>query len=258
MRIHFHILIPSRYRSTRLPGKSLLEIAGKPMIQHVVERCQKSDAASVVVATDDRRIYDIVIEFGAQAVMTSADHNSGSDRVAEAVAYLGLNDNEIIVNVQGDEPDIPPVLVNQVAAALEADHNCHMCTAITDIEHESELQDPAVVKVVTDINDYALYFSRSSIPFVRDSTGRGVAPPQRHLGIYGYRAGYIKNFASQAVSPLEESEKLEQLRALWYGDRILCIKADKIPTAGVDTEQDLERMRKHFNPRIKTAKLYEP
>ena len=245
----FHVIIPARYASHRLPGKALLDIGGKPMIQHVVERCNQSAAKSVVVATDDDRIVDVVKGFGGDAVLTSRDHPSGSDRIAEACRILGLEDQDIIVNVQGDEPDMPAALIDQVAQALASDGVASMATASTLLEDRSQLTDPSVVKVVTDRKGYAIYFSRATIPWVRSENSSKLAETaikygRRHLGIYAYRAGYIKTFAARESCELENLEKLEQLRGIWYGDRILCVDAVDTPGPGIDTEQDLERARK--------------
>jgi 3-deoxy-manno-octulosonate cytidylyltransferase (CMP-KDO synthetase) len=245
----FHVIIPARYASHRLPGKALLDIGGKPMIQHVVERCKQSAARSVVVATDDNRIVEVVKGFGADVILTSTDHPSGSDRIAEASRILSLEDREIIVNVQGDEPDMPAALIDQVALVLANDGAASMATACTLLEDHSQLTDPSVVKVVIDRSGYAMYFSRATIPWVRSENSSKLAQTalqhgRRHLGIYAYRAGYIQEFAARESCELENLEKLEQLRGLWYGDRILCVDAVQTPGPGIDTEQDLERARK--------------
>ncbi len=245
----FHIIIPARYHSSRLPGKPLLDIAGKPMIQHVVEQCAQCGAASVTVATDDSRIETAVTRFGGQVVMTSEQHASGTDRVAEAASKLRLEEDEIIVNVQGDEPDMPPALVKQVAQALDADSVAKSCTASTPLDSAAQLHDPSVVKVVTDQSGYALYFSRAPVPWSRQEQQIGEGPAlsaSRHLGIYAYRAGYIREFAGRPVCQLEQLEKLEQLRTLWYGEKILCVEALETPGPGIDTPQDLERARQQF------------
>jgi 3-deoxy-manno-octulosonate cytidylyltransferase (CMP-KDO synthetase) len=219
------------------------------MIQHVVERCNQSAASSVVVATDHNRIVEVVKGFGGTAVLTSTDHPSGSDRIAEASRILGLENQEIIVNVQGDEPDMPAALIDQVAVALASDSGASMATASTLLEDRSQVTDPSVVKVVTDRNGYAIYFSRATIPWVRGENSSQLAESalqhgRRHLGIYAYRAGYIKEFAARGSCELENLEKLEQLRGIWYGDRILCVDAVQTPGPGIDTEQDLEQARK--------------
>ena len=247
----FHVIIPARYQSGRLPGKPLMEISGKPMVQHVMERAQRSDATSVVIATDDSRIEQAVKAFGGDVVMTSTAHESGSDRIAEAATTLGLDDDAIIVNVQGDEPDMPPSLINQVAELLANRRGAVMATACAPLEDDSQLMDPSVVKVVTDKNDYAIYFSRATIPWVRSDSSSELADNaaeivRRHLGIYAYRSGYIQQFASRSPCYLEQLERLEQLRALWHGERIACCNALDVPGPGVDTLQDLENTRKRF------------
>lgn len=245
----FHIIIPARYGSTRLPGKPLLDIAGKPMIQRVYESCKTTSAESVTVATDDRRIADVVQGFGGAVVITATEHESGTDRIAEAVTILGLADDVTVVNVQGDEPDMPPALIEQLAIALERGESVEMATASAPIDDTSQLQDPSVVKVVVDRNEIALYFSRSTIPWQDYKLTNNPAIPtnvRRHLGIYAYRAGYIKSFAARLPCELERLERLEQLRALWYGERIRCIQAIEIPGPGIDTATDLERVREQF------------
>ncbi len=244
----FNIIIPARYGSSRLPGKPLLDIGGKPMIQHVVENGHRSAAQRVIVATDDERIIDAVLGFGGEAVMTSATHRSGSDRIAEVSTQLGLQEQSLIVNVQGDEPDMPAALINQVAQALADDTDAMMATACTRLEDITQLTDSSVVKVVTDKYGYAIYFSRATIPWVRCENSSALADhaeqhARRHLGIYAYRAGYIRIFASRPASELENWEKLEQLRALWHGDKICCVDAIAVPGCGIDTPADIERAR---------------
>ncbi len=245
--VGFHIIIPARYASSRLPGKPLLDIGGKPMLQHVLERCNQSAAESVIVATDDDRIADAVIGFGGEVVMTSPDHRSGSDRIAEAATVLGLKDHAVVVNVQGDEPDMPAALIDQVAQALANDADAAMTTACTPLDEVSQLTDSSVVKVVTDKNGYAIYFSRAAIPWVQceNSLARAQHYARRHLGIYAYSAGYLRLFASRQSCELENLEKLEQLRGLWHGDKICCVDAVEVPGAGIDTEADLERARQN-------------
>ncbi len=239
-----HVIIPARYASTRLPGKPLLDIAGKPMIRHVVERARESGARSVTVATDDERIYAACEQFGAAVVMTSAGHGSGTERLAEAIRKLGIGPDEIVVNVQGDEPLMSPALVRQVAEALAAHAGAVVATVGTPIRDDAELRNPNVVKVVFDANGYALYFSRAPIPFPRDG---GLPPAHRHLGLYAYRAGYVARYVALAPSPYEQAEQLEQLRVLWHGGRIAVHVTDQAPPAGVDSPEDLERVRKYFN-----------
>ncbi|WP_423909148.1 3-deoxy-manno-octulosonate cytidylyltransferase [Candidatus Spongiihabitans sp.] len=248
----FHIIIPARYASSRLPGKPLLDIGGKPMLQHVLERCNQSAAESVIVATDDDRIADAVTGFGGEVVMTSPDHRSGSDRIAEAATALGLKDHAMVVNVQGDEPDMPAALIDQVAQALANDADAAMATACAPLDNVSQLTDSSVVKVVTNKSGYAIYFSRAAIPWVRGENSLDLAHhaqhyARRHLGIYAYSAGYIRIFASRQSCELENLEKLEQLRGLWHGDKICCVDAVEAPGAGIDTEADLERARQNVD-----------
>ena len=229
----FHVIIPARYASTRFPGKPLADLKGKPMVVHVCERAAQSGAQGVHVATDDERIAQAVRKHGFQAVMTRADHPSGTDRLAEAAAQLRLGDQAIVVNVQGDEPLIPPALIRQVAErAADAD----MATACHAIHDAAALDNPNVVKVVLDAKGYALYFSRSRIPYPRD----GEAPCYRHAGIYGYRVRFLRQYAALEPAPIERAEALEQLRALWHGHRIAVVVSEHEIPPGVDTPQDLE------------------
>lgn len=240
--VRFTIVIPARYASTRFPGKPLADLAGRPMIVRVCERAAKSGAAAIHVATDDARIAAVVREHGYSAVMTRADHVSGTDRIAEVARKLKLKDREIVVNVQGDEPLLPPRLIAQVARTLAAG-KASMSTACHAIRDEASLASPNVVKVAMDRDGHALYFSRSRIPFPRD----GAAPCYRHAGIYAYRAGFLRKYASLRESPLERAESLEQLRALWHGYRIaVAVSKAEIPP-GVDTPQDLEAVRRMFS-----------
>lgn len=238
----FHVIIPARYEATRLPGKPLLDIGGKPMIQRVVECASRSAASSVTVATDDVRIEQAVKEFGGAVVMTLSAHPSGSDRIAEAIDHLRLKDHEIIVNVQGDEPDMPAALIDQVAELLAQQQLALMATAATALDDPAQLNDPAVVKVVTDRHGYALYFSRAAIPW-HDQAAPAPHAVRRHIGIYAYSGGYLRRFCERDVCALEEHEKLEQLRVLWHGEKIACADAVEIPGAGIDTPADLERAR---------------
>lgn len=244
----FIVIIPSRYQSSRLPGKPLVDICGKTMIQRVAEQAVQSGAARVVVATDDSRIEQVVTDLGYEVCMTSADHNSGTERLAEVCSKLAFKDDDIIVNVQGDEPLIPPRIIQQVAANLASQSEARMATlsvAITDVE---DVFNPNAVKVVTDKQGYALYFSRAPIPYHRDSF---MQPPvteikpvyQRHIGIYAYRAGFIRDYVQWNETELEQIESLEQLRVLWHGEKIHVEEAIEAPAAGVDTESDLEKVR---------------
>jgi len=241
-----HIIIPARYASTRLPGKPLLEIAGKPMIVRVVERAQQSGAKRVVVATDDPRIYDAVTASGAEAIITRADHPSGTDRLAETVSRLGLKDEDIVVNLQGDEPLMPPALIDEVAATLAAHPAAVMATACHAITDREDFLNPNIVKVVSDCEGYALYFSRAPIPWPRDVMSGLLSHPIRafrHIGLYAYRAGFIGDYAAWPACPPEVTESLEQLRVLWHGYKIAVVEAAEAPAAGVDTPDDLERVR---------------
>ena len=246
----FTVVIPARYASTRLPGKPLQLIAGKPMIQWVWEQACKSGAERVVVATDDPRIVEACQGFGAQALLTREDHNSGTDRLAEVATQLGLAADAIVVNVQGDEPLIPPSVIDQVAANLAAHTEARMATLAEPIEDVQTLFNPNVVKVVTDLNGLALTFSRATLPWARDAFAKshehlpeGV-PYRRHIGIYAYRAGFLHDFVSWGPCWLENTESLEQLRALWHGVRIHVADALEAPPTGVDTAEDLERVRR--------------
>jgi len=237
--LKFHVIIPARYASTRFPGKPLVDIAGKPMVVHVCERAARSGAAAVHVATDDERIAQAVRAHGHSALMTRADHPSGTDRLAEAARKLKLRGRDIVVNVQGDEPLISPKLIAQVARVLEKS-KASVSTACHAIHDEASLASPNVVKVVLDREGYALYFSRSPIPYPREA-----APVHyRHAGIYGYRVAFLKKYARLKPAPAEKAEALEQLRALWHGYRIaVAISETEIPP-GVDTPQDLEAVRR--------------
>lgn len=246
----FRVLIPARYASTRLPGKPLLDIGGKPMLQRVYEQAVASGAASVVIATDDARIESAARGFGAAVCMTSPEHASGSDRLAEAVRTLGYDDDEIVVNLQGDEPLMPPALLKQVADNLAAHPHAEVATLCTRIHTAAELFDPHVVKVVMDREGMALYFSRAVIPWDRDAFAVTTAelPAQavhyRHLGLYAYRTGFLKRYVTLEPCALERMEVLEQLRVLWHGVGIHVAEATVPPAPGVDTPDDLERVRR--------------
>ncbi len=246
--MRFTVIIPARYASTRLPRKPLLDIAGKPMIQHVWEKAQQAGAARVIVATDHAEIADVVSQFGAEVCLTSDKHNSGTERLAEVVEKMAIADNEIIVNIQGDEPLMPPAIVAQVAKNLDS-HQVNMATLAVKLTTAEELFNPNVVKAVTDQHGFALYFSRAPIPFARDSFPHcddAFVQQQhylRHIGIYAYRAGFIKRYIAWQPTQLEQLESLEQLRALWYGEKIHLELAQEAPQVGVDTAEDLERVR---------------
>lgn len=243
----FTVVIPARHGSTRLPGKPLRLIGSQPMIVHVLRRAQASGANCAVVATDDQRIAAAVEGAGGQAVMTRSDHGSGTDRIAEVADRLGWADDHIVVNLQGDEPEAPPVILDQVAALLAASPWAGIATLCTPVTGREEMFDPNVVKLVSDASGRALYFSRAPIPWHRDSFGRsGLELPEnqlcaRHIGIYAYRVATLRTFAGLQPAPLEVWESLEQLRALWHGIGIAVSQAVAIPPPGVDTEADLSR-----------------
>lgn len=249
-----HVIIPARYASTRLPGKPLLDIAGKPLIQRVYECARASGIPDVTVATDDDRIAACVREFGGQVCLTSDRHQSGTDRIAEAIAKLGLPDDEIVINLQGDEPRMPPALLRQVADRLAACADAVMATARHALADYDSFTNPNVTKVVCDTEGYALYFSRAPIPWPRDTmslarTARPKLLAHRHIGLYAYRAGFVREYAQWPVCALEALEALEQLRVLWAGRRIAVVEADVEPGPGVDTPADLEAARAHFSQR---------
>ncbi|EOD78330.1 3-deoxy-manno-octulosonate cytidylyltransferase [Grimontia indica] len=243
----FTVVIPARYASSRLPAKPLVDIGGKPMIQWVYEQAMKSGADKVIIATDDQRIVDAANAFGGEVCMTREDHQSGTERLAEVVEKYNLAADEIIVNVQGDEPLIPPSVIRQVAENL-ARSEAPMSTLAINIDHVDEVFNPNAVKVVTDKDGYALYFSRATIPWDRDNFAKAPAEIhhnlKRHIGIYGYRAGFINTYINWEPSPIEHIECLEQLRVLWYGEKIHVDVAIEAPPAGVDTPEDLEVVRK--------------
>lgn len=252
----FKVVIPARFGSSRLPGKPLLDIAGKPMIQHVYEHALETGISAdgdIVIATDDERILKTCHQFGAHAVMTSTDHQSGTDRLAEVADIMGWDDNTIVVNLQGDEPLMPHTLISKVAQNLADTPQAGIATLSTPINHVSDLFDPNIVKVVTNQNDLAIYFSRAPIPWDRDQysteTVSSVSTPlpQRHLGMYAYRTGMLKQIASSQPAPIENQEALEQLRALWLGIGIHVESIPEQPGHGVDTADDLERVRSELN-----------
>lgn len=252
----FTVVIPARYASTRLPGKPLADIAGKPMIQHVCERAWESEAGRVVVATDDPRIEKACLGFGVEVVMTSTEHVSGTDRLEEVARLLQFEPDARVINVQGDEPLIPPALINQVAANLDKYPEAAIATLCEPITDMASVLNPNVVKVVFDHRGMAHYFSRAPIPWARDEWSgsnlqgaimRTAMPEEalyyRHIGIYGYRVSLLRDFVTWPPAPTETTEALEQLRALYNGARIHVDVARQTPPAGVDTEADLERLR---------------
>jgi len=238
----FIVVVPARLESERLPRKPLLDIAGKSMIERVWTQARQSRADSVLVATDSAEIEDVCRGFGADVAMTRPDHASGTDRIAEVAARRQWPDERIVVNVQGDEPLIPPALIDQVAALLVADAAADMATLMTPLAAPAEYRDPNMAKVVTDRNGRAIYFSRSPIPASRDSSVP--ADARRHIGIYAYRVGCLREIAAAPVAPPERAERLEQLRALWLGRRIAIADAVVAPARGVDTAEDLEAIRR--------------
>lgn len=242
----FTVVIPARYQSTRLPGKPLADIGGKPMVQWVYEQAIQAGAENVIIATDDERVESAVKAFGGKVCMTSPNHESGTERLAEVVDLMGIPDDHIIVNVQGDEPLIPPTIITQVANNL-ANSQAPMATLAVEIEDEAEVFNPNAVKVLTDKDGYAMYFSRATIPWDRDSFANGgkaiKQPLMRHIGIYAYRAGFINTYINWEPTALEKIECLEQLRVLWYGEKIHVEVAKEAPAAGVDTPEDLELVR---------------
>ena len=256
----FVAIIPARMQSTRLPNKPLADIAGTPMVVRVVEQALQSDANMVVVACDDMAIQDAVTLAGYACMLTRNDHPSGTDRLAEAVDRLQLPDDAIVVNVQGDEPLIDPALINAVAAHLASDASLAMATASHKIDSAEDFFNPNVVKVVCNAQQQAMYFSRAPIPWDRDSFADDnddedwVLPAeldaQRHIGLYAYRAGFLRAYSKLSASRLEDIEKLEQLRVLWHGYKIGVYRAAQAPAAGVDTPEDLERVRAVFAAKL--------
>ncbi|MFL6678561.1 MAG: 3-deoxy-manno-octulosonate cytidylyltransferase [Burkholderiaceae bacterium] len=249
----FTVLVPARMASSRLPDKPLADIGGLPMVVRVARQAARAGALRVVVAADDARVLEACRQHGVEAVMTRVDHASGSDRLAEACTLLGLDGNDIVVNVQGDEPLIDPALIRQCAGLLETDGQAVVATAAHAIDDMADFTNPNVVKVVLDAKFRALYFSRAPLPWWRDASSAGQpALPRagaqdvgalRHIGLYAYRAGFLRTFPTLAMAPLERLESLEQLRVLWHGERIVVHIAPHAPPGGVDTAEDLARVR---------------
>ncbi len=250
----FTVIIPARLASTRLPRKPLADIQGRAMVLRVVDQARLSGAARVVIATDSDEVAAAGKAAGVETLMTRSDHVSGSDRLAEACTTLGLDADHVVVNVQGDEPLIEPTLINHCAALIGARADCVMSTVAHPIHDPADFVNPNVVKVVLDARQCALYFSRAPIPWWRDGSqaGQPTMPPAaaiealRHVGLYAYRAGFLRRFPSLSAAPMESVEALEQLRVLWHGERIAVHVAAAAPAAGVDTPEDLARVRKHF------------
>jgi 3-deoxy-manno-octulosonate cytidylyltransferase (CMP-KDO synthetase) len=244
-----HVIIPARYASTRLPGKPLADVVGKTLLERVYDRARESGAVGVVIATDDERIRDVARRFGATVCMTSPTHPSGTDRIGEVIKHLQIGPQEIVVNLQGDEPLMPPKLIREVGESLARDREAVVATACHPIRDPKTLHNPNVVKVVCDAQGHALYFSRAPIPWPRAQTAAGGSAPVdalHHIGLYAYRAGFVERFCEWGPCPPEQLEQLEQLRVLWHGERIVVHVTDRAPGAGVDTPEDLERVRAHF------------
>ncbi len=249
----FTVIVPARLASTRLPHKPLADIHGLPMVVRVAQRAALSNASQVVVAADSIEIVQACQAHGVRAMLTQVDHPSGSDRLAEASALLGLKPHDVVVNVQGDEPLINPELINQVAELLVQRPTASMSTAAHEIHELAEFTNPNVVKVVIDQSQLALYFSRAPIPWWRDGFAKGIQTlpqpaPLRHIGIYAYRVGFLQSFPTLQAAPIETGEALEQLRALWHGHKIAVHITPDVPGPGVDTPEDLERVRALYKP----------
>jgi len=249
----YTVIVPARLASTRLPHKPLADIHGLPMVVRVAQRAALSNASQVVVAADSIEIVQACQSHGVHAILTQVDHPSGSDRLAEASALLGLKPHDVVVNVQGDEPLINPELINQVAELLVQRPSASMSTAAHEIHELAEFTNPNVVKVIIDQSQLALYFSRAPIPWWRDGFAKGIQTlpqpaPLRHIGIYAYRVGFLQSFPTLQAAPIETGEALEQLRALWHGHKIAVHITPDVPGPGVDTPEDLERVRALYKP----------
>lgn len=254
------VVIPARYGSTRLPGKALADIAGKPMVVHVAEQARASGAAEVWVATDDTRVEQAVRSHGHAVMMTGTHHTSGTDRLAEVATLRGWHEDRIVVNVQGDEPRIPPELIRDVAQALDDDPQASMSTAAFPLDSAARAFDPNLVKVVLDRRHHALYFSRATIPWARDEFARGGQtlpsglPILGHIGLYAYRCAFLRAYPTLERPAIEQFEALEQLRALWHGFTIAVTRSRHPPEPGVDTPEDLEYMRRQFTQSAATGR----
>ena len=244
----FVVVIPARYASTRLPGKALRELGGKPMLQHVYERGSESAATDVVVATDDDRIADVAAAFGATVCITGKQHRSGTERIAEVADLLDWKDERIVVNLQGDEPAMPATLIDQCAALLD-DASADIATLASPLLHDDDFDNPNIVKVIRDVHEHAIYFSRTAIPYAREADNRelSVASALHHHGIYAYRCGVLRRFVAAEPSDLEVCEQLEQLRALSLGMTIAVGVPAVRPGIGIDTEEDLRRAERDFS-----------
>lgn len=244
----YKIVIPARYGSSRLPGKPLIALAGKPMVQHVYERAIATGVKEVVIATDDQRIFDAALEFGADVVMTRLDHENGTERIAEVAKLRGWQDDDVVVNLQGDEPLIPQKLIELTAQGLLNNPQAGISSLCAPVTSAHDAFDPNVVKAVLDNNGFALYFSRASIPWDRDLYKQGLSAVTqqsavyRHIGMYGYRVSFLKQYEDMDITPLERAESLEQLRALCYGIKIHMSVIDEPPGHGVDTPEDAIRV----------------
>ncbi len=254
----YHIVIPARYASSRLPGKVLLELSGHTMLQHVWQRAVDSLADSVVIAADDQRIVKVAEAFGADVLMTATEHKSGSDRIAECAQILGWEDDQLVVNLQADEPLLPPPCLDQLAALLAESSDCEVASLYCPLTDTGDVTDPNVVKVITAPDGHALYFSRAPIPFARGHADIAAAAEagmswKRHIGLYAYRVSALRRFTSMLPTPLETSECLEQLRILEYGGRIAMAPACQYIPAGIDTSEDLDRVRDKLNLTYKNS-----
>ncbi len=244
----YRVVIPARYASLRLPGKPLRLLAGKTMLEHVYHCACQSGAEDVIIATDDARIHATAKSFNARVCLTADTHSSGTERLAEVVSLCAFDDNDIVVNLQGDEPLMPVACIEQVAQALQDNPDAQLSTLCVRIHRPDEIFDPNIVKVVRDKNESALYFSRAPIPWSRGEFDQQTVhlseqfEHYRHIGLYAYRAGYIKTYVSQTKAMMEEAESLEQLRVLWHGGKIIVPEAIEIPGPGVDTEEDLKKV----------------
>ncbi|MBI3900201.1 MAG: 3-deoxy-manno-octulosonate cytidylyltransferase [Gammaproteobacteria bacterium] len=247
-----HIIIPARYASSRLPGKPLADVAGKMLLERVYERACATGAKTVVITTDDERVQRAAEGFGAKVCMTAATHASGTDRIGEVIDRLGIGADEVVINLQGDEPLMPPRLIREVGDTLLRKPKAMVATACHPITDREAFTNPNVVKVVCDIEGYATYFSRAPIPWPRTPMSGGTDQPiqaLRHIGLYAYRAGFVARYCAWGPCPPEETEQLEQLRVLWHGERIAVCITDDAPGTGVDTPEDLERVRHYFASR---------